>query len=174
MVKEAIIEDWEVEKIIAKRGRGKSIRYQVKWKGFGYEENTWEPVSHLESCKEMIENFENGLIRGNTIKKKNHNSTDKAKKIEKPEPAKQKPADLMKNLENYISESDIDHISDVFIGADNEIYGEVIYKNKEKKPGHFNILELNKKYPNLMCDYYYKHISFSYKPRIEFEMKMHK
>jgi hypothetical protein len=56
-------EEYEVEKILDIRiNRGKR-QYKVKWKGYGENENTWEPIENLEHCKEMIEKYhdENNL-----------------------------------------------------------------------------------------------------------------
>jgi hypothetical protein len=39
---------WTVERIVAARGRGRSMRYLVAWKGYPPEENTWETRSNLE------------------------------------------------------------------------------------------------------------------------------
>ena len=52
------VEEFEVEKIIRmrcyKNGR---IKYLVRWKGYTYEHDTWEPVEHLENCDKLIEKF---------------------------------------------------------------------------------------------------------------------
>jgi hypothetical protein len=50
-------EEWEVEKIVKTRRRGKEIEFEVKWKGFGEEENTWEPLENLGNSLETIEFF---------------------------------------------------------------------------------------------------------------------
>ncbi|XP_071786010.1 uncharacterized protein [Asterias amurensis] len=50
-------EVFEVEKILAsKKSRGKTL-YKVRWKTFGPEEDTWEPVKHLSGCKELLQDF---------------------------------------------------------------------------------------------------------------------
>jgi len=67
-------EEYIVEKILDKRkGKNGRIEYLLKWKGYGDEDNTWEPKDNLE-CGELIEEFE-----------KNHAAAAKNKK--KPGPA---------------------------------------------------------------------------------------
>ena len=34
-----------------------SCKYLVKWKGFDASENTWEPLSSLDSCQEILDDF---------------------------------------------------------------------------------------------------------------------
>ncbi|KAF5628463.1 Testis-specific chromodomain protein [Fusarium sp. NRRL 52700] len=53
--------EWEVEKIIDLRvdADSKVLYYQVKWKGFGNKENTWEPKKNLGKCAKLIKDFEN-------------------------------------------------------------------------------------------------------------------
>ncbi|SGY77744.1 BQ5605_C005g03715 [Microbotryum silenes-dioicae] len=41
-------EEWEVDRIVDEKGKGKRKRYLVKWKGWADSDNTWEPRAHLE------------------------------------------------------------------------------------------------------------------------------
>ena len=51
-------EEYEVEQIVNKRLRKGKAEYLVKWKGWDDpDDNTWEPVAHLE-CKELIDEYE--------------------------------------------------------------------------------------------------------------------
>ncbi|XP_036376614.1 chromodomain Y-like protein isoform X1 [Megalops cyprinoides] len=49
---------YEVEKIVDKRKNKKGkTEYLVRWRGYGYEDDTWEPETHLANCVEYIHEF---------------------------------------------------------------------------------------------------------------------
>ena len=50
-------EEFDVEKIIAKRIRNGITEYRVKWLGCNDDENTWEPTKNL-NCPEKIHDYE--------------------------------------------------------------------------------------------------------------------
>ncbi|XP_012683403.2 chromodomain Y-like protein [Clupea harengus] len=53
---------YEVEKIVDKRKNKKGkMEYLVRWRGFGYEGDTWEPETHLANCMEFIHEFNRQL-----------------------------------------------------------------------------------------------------------------
>ena len=65
-------EEYEVEKILDKRVRKGKVEYYVKWKNWDNpDDNTWEPIEHLE-CEELIQEYE-----------RTHKSD--TKEVEKPE-----------------------------------------------------------------------------------------
>lgn len=64
-------EAYEVEKILDERSRKGCTEYLIQWKGFGPENNTWEPEDNL-SCDEIIEDFK--------AKKKKKGSPSKKRK----------------------------------------------------------------------------------------------
>ncbi|XP_071218760.1 chromodomain Y-like protein isoform X2 [Salvelinus alpinus] len=48
----------KVERIVDKRKNKKGkIEYLVRWRGYGYEGDTWEPETHLSACVEFIHDF---------------------------------------------------------------------------------------------------------------------
>lgn len=50
-------EEYEVDKIInSRRFRGR-IQYLVRWKGYGPEDDTWEPVTNLSNSRTVRNNF---------------------------------------------------------------------------------------------------------------------
>ncbi|KAJ8277023.1 hypothetical protein GJAV_G00070600 [Gymnothorax javanicus] len=49
---------YEVEKIVGKRKNKKGkVEYLVHWRGFGFEDDTWEPETHLANCVEFIHEY---------------------------------------------------------------------------------------------------------------------
>lgn len=52
----------QVEKIVDKRKNKKGkMEYLVRWRGYGYEGDTWEPETHLANCMEFIHEFNRQL-----------------------------------------------------------------------------------------------------------------
>lgn len=50
-------EEFEVQSIIEMKKSQGSYTYHVTWKGYGPEDNTWEPSSNLTSCEELLVEF---------------------------------------------------------------------------------------------------------------------
>lgn len=72
-----IIEKAAVEKIMAKRmnPRKRENEYLVKWES---KPQTWEPASHLDTCKDLIDNFEILLAKQKEMRSKSQQQASQA------------------------------------------------------------------------------------------------
>ena len=50
-------EQFEDDKILSHKGKGRSRKYLVLWKGAGPEEATWEPESSLRDCTATLQDY---------------------------------------------------------------------------------------------------------------------
>jgi len=64
----ALDDEYVVEKLLGKRGKGGVVEYKVKWQGFPSTEATWEPASAL-SCDEIVAAFEQQQVAKKVDKK---------------------------------------------------------------------------------------------------------
>jgi len=51
-------EEWEVETIVDRRGKGKKVQYLVRWKGWPKEYDEWVHEGFLDNAKESVDEFE--------------------------------------------------------------------------------------------------------------------
>ena len=56
-----------MEKVVDSKKHGNSVRYNVRWKGYGPEWDEWVPIENLANAKEALEEF----IRDNPRKPHN-------------------------------------------------------------------------------------------------------
>lgn len=54
-------QEYEVEKILQHRKVGRKIQYLVRWKGYGRDDDTWEPEANLKHAKQKIKEYEQSL-----------------------------------------------------------------------------------------------------------------
>eukprot|EP00092_Neocalanus_flemingeri_P032429 GFUD01035270.1.p1 GENE.GFUD01035270.1~~GFUD01035270.1.p1 ORF type:complete len:166 (+),score=58.41 GFUD01035270.1:57-554(+) len=86
-------EEYEVETIVNKRLRKGKAEYLVKWKGWeDPDDNTWEPIAHLD-CKELIKEYEEKHA-GEAVSTASGSATDKKKG---PDSGKRKAEEKSKN-----------------------------------------------------------------------------
>ena len=50
-------EEYEVERIVNSRYKGKHLEYLVQWKGWSDSDRTWEPISNLENAGGAVWDF---------------------------------------------------------------------------------------------------------------------
>ena len=57
-------EEYEVESILRYRKHRRQHQFLVAWKGYGREDQTWEPVSNLENCQDLVTKFkkQHGIV----------------------------------------------------------------------------------------------------------------
>ena len=49
---------YAIEAILDKRKFRKTWKYLVKWKGYDEQDSTWEPLSHLEYCADLVAEYD--------------------------------------------------------------------------------------------------------------------
>src|SRR6201995_5009213 len=63
-------EEYEVEAILGHRFKGHKVEYLTAWKGYGSNDNTWEPEENLTNVEEILKEY-----------KKMHDTTRKKTKL---------------------------------------------------------------------------------------------
>ena len=60
-------DEYEVEDILDVRNINKEVEYLIKWKGYPVEDATWEPLSHLQNCKDFLRAFKTAQTRASRV-----------------------------------------------------------------------------------------------------------
>lgn len=72
-------DEYEVEKIVAHRGKGKTFEYRIRWQGYDEDEDTWEPPGNINNAGLKVhEYWANQLAQQETVAAKSSKATPKA------------------------------------------------------------------------------------------------
>lgn len=101
---------YQVEKIVGKRWKGGRVQYKVKWEGYPYSQCTWEPLEHLQTVFELIDQYNESQQTTSKkskkekdeehLRKKRKNSSESAKSGESSKSKKLKSKSSEKNERN--------------------------------------------------------------------------
>ena len=92
-----------IERILDRRRVNDRLEYKIKWEGYPMSQSTWEPLSNLQTAKELVDEYDrlhplqnkkltgNKRLRQGAIKvKKNNNKSNKVEEEEEEEKIKEK------------------------------------------------------------------------------------
>ena len=60
-------EVYEIEKILSHKGNGRTLKFNIHWKGYPVEESTWVPLDNLRNCKAAIHQYEQQKLNGQPL-----------------------------------------------------------------------------------------------------------
>ena len=149
-------EEYVVEKIIDKRvSKSGKTEYLLKWKGYGDEDNTWEPKENV-SCKDMIADFEKKLKEKKTTPAAKRKS-DSPKNI-KSEEKKAKKEDNSSRVRGFDRGLEVERI----LGA-TDSSGDLMFLLKWKGSDEADLVpakEANLKCPQSVIKFYEERLSW--------------
>ena len=149
-------EEYVVEKIVDKRvSKSGKTEYFLKWKGYGDEDNTWEPKENV-SCKDMIADFEKKLKEKKTTPAAKRKS-DSPKNI-KSEEKKAKKEDNSSRVRGFDRGLEVERI----LGA-TDSSGDLMFLLKWKGSDEADLVpakEANLKCPQSVIKFYEERLSW--------------
>jgi len=152
-------EEYSVEKVVDKRvAKNGKVEYLLKWKGYGDEDNTWEPRENLD-CEDLIGNFEK-MLKEKAAKKKEKSLSSGGEKrksgpasmgMEKKKKEDDRPRGFERNLE-----------PERIIGA-TDSSGELMFLIKWKQSDEADLVparEANTKCPQTVIRFYEERLTW--------------
>jgi len=157
------VEEFIVEKILEKRIVHGKTEYLLKWKGYGAEDNTWEPMENL-GCPELIQAFENNLKAQKDTKKKRPSAAAELDKEERKEnkAAKKSKSAGREGVRTEQTGFDRGLQADKIIGA-TDSSGELMFLMKWKDTDEADLVparQANVKCPQVVIGFYEERLTW--------------
>jgi len=154
-------EEYSVEKVLDKRVKNGKVEYLLKWKGYGDDDNTWEPVENLE-CPELINAYEEERkkkeVEKKEDKKRKSAPVEKEKEKKKDVPAKKKAVEEDNRPRGFDRGLDPEKI----IGA-TDSSGELMFLIKWKGTDEADLVparQANVKCPQVVIQFYEERLTW--------------
>ncbi|CAM9693992.1 unnamed protein product [Lampetra planeri] len=169
-VDEPVEEEYVVEKVLDRRVVKGKVEYLLKWKGFGDEDNTWEPDENLD-CPDLISEFlENYKNKGRLAEEKSESGKRKGSSLNgTEEAARTKKKKEETKLRGFARGLDPERI----IGA-TDSSGELMFLMKWKGSDEADLVpakEANVKCPQIVISFYEERLTWHAYPAEEDEKK---
>lgn len=120
MGKRRRLESYEVESIQERKEIEGLPHYRVRWKDYPPEEDTWEPLEHLQAVLPMVQAFEARLAKQN----KTHMGIRKGPKATEAVPAAPTPQ------QGSLDTDEVNRLVDMWKQGDRVLVCEVEYKDR--------------------------------------------
>lgn len=148
------VEEYSVEKVLQKRIKNGKVEYFLKWKGYGNEDNTWEPEENLD-CPELISAFEES-------EKKRLAQLEQSKKRKAQEVVDAKNTTIAKKKSERKEGFDRGLVPEKIIGA-TDTSGELMFLMKWKDSDEADLVpakQANNKCPQVVISFYEERLTW--------------